>query len=102
MQVIICYFFTISHAFPIPRLSNLIFLLHIGMTPFGSDCDERPKDEENLIELALGAAKALKAVHGKSFAAGPVCKIIYQVKKKKGKGKSSDSGMVLEKVNLTH
>lgn len=51
----------------------------IGMTPFGSDCNKRPKDEENLIELALGATKALKAVHGTSFAAGPVCKIIYQV-----------------------
>lgn len=74
------------------------------MTPFGSDCNERPKDEENLIELALGATKALKAVHGKSFAAGPVCKIIYQVKKKKKKKEreNSDSGLVLEKVNLTH
>jgi carboxypeptidase A4 len=49
------------------------------MTPFGSDCNERPKDEENLEELALGATKALKAVHGTSFAAGSVCKIIYQV-----------------------
>jgi carboxypeptidase A4 len=49
------------------------------MTPFGSDCNEKPKDEENLIELALGATKALKAVHGTTFAAGPVCKIIYQV-----------------------
>ncbi|CAM0136676.1 hypothetical protein VKS41_003484 [Umbelopsis sp. WA50703] len=50
----------------------------LWMTPFGSDCNERPKDEENLEELALGATKALKAVHGTSFAAGSVCKIIYQ------------------------
>ncbi|KAG2176546.1 hypothetical protein INT44_007209, partial [Umbelopsis vinacea] len=50
----------------------------LWMSPFGSDCNERPKDEEDLTELSLGATRALKAVHGTSFAAGPVCKIIYQ------------------------
>jgi hypothetical protein len=66
----------LSHA----NKSNMCFCYVPGMTPFGSDCNERPKDEEDLTELALGATRALKAVHGTSFAAGPVCKIIYQVK----------------------
>jgi len=68
-----------------------MFFILIGMTPFGSDCNEQPKDEENLIELALGATKALKAVHGTNFAAGPVCKIIYQVN---GAGRKGEKNLL--------
>jgi len=50
----------------------------LWMTPFGGDCEEKPKDNENILELALGSAKALMHVHGKRFEVGPVCEIIYQ------------------------
>ncbi|KAF9920542.1 Carboxypeptidase A4 [Linnemannia zychae] len=50
----------------------------LWMTPFGADCSKIPKDEEDIIEAGMGAAKALKDVHGKKFAVGSVCKIIYQ------------------------
>ncbi|KAF9582186.1 Carboxypeptidase A4 [Lunasporangiospora selenospora] len=50
----------------------------LWMTPFGSDCKSIPKDDEDLMEGGLVAAKALKDVHGTKFAVGGVCKIIYQ------------------------
>lgn len=50
----------------------------LWMTPFGADCSKIPKDDEDIIEAGMGAAKALKDVHGKKFAVGSVCKIIYQ------------------------
>ncbi|KAG0274240.1 Carboxypeptidase A4 [Linnemannia exigua] len=50
----------------------------LWMTPFGADCSKIPKDDEDIMEAGMGAAKALKDVHGKKFAVGSVCKIIYQ------------------------
>ncbi|KAI1310810.1 Carboxypeptidase A4 [Mortierella claussenii] len=50
----------------------------LWMTPFGADCSKTPKDDEDLMEAGLGAAKALKDVHGTKFAVGSVCNIIYQ------------------------
>ncbi|KAF8979585.1 carbamoyl-phosphate synthase (glutamine-hydrolyzing) cpa2 [Entomortierella lignicola] len=50
----------------------------LWMSPFGGDCNEVPKDEEDIMEGGLGAAKALRNVHGKKFAVGNVCDIIYQ------------------------
>ncbi|KAF9186279.1 Carboxypeptidase A4 [Haplosporangium sp. Z 767] len=50
----------------------------LWMSPFGSDCSKAPKDNEDIIEAATVAAKALKDVHGKKFAVGSVCNIIYQ------------------------
>ncbi|KAF9953392.1 Carboxypeptidase A4 [Mortierella alpina] len=50
----------------------------LWMSPFGADCSEVPKDNEDITEAGLGAAKALKDVHGKKFAVGTVCNIIYQ------------------------
>ncbi|KAF9332702.1 Carboxypeptidase A4 [Podila minutissima] len=50
----------------------------LWMSPFGADCDKTPKDDEDIIEAAMGAAKALKDVHGTKFAVGSVCNIIYQ------------------------
>lgn len=43
------------------------------MYPFSSDCSKAPADEEDLLELSLGAIAALKRVHGKSFTAGKIC-----------------------------
>ncbi|KAF9562216.1 Carboxypeptidase A4 [Mortierella alpina] len=50
----------------------------LWMSPFGGDCSKVPKDNEDITEAGLGAAKALKDVHGKKFAVGSVCNIIYQ------------------------
>ncbi|KAF9366611.1 Carboxypeptidase A4 [Mortierella sp. NVP85] len=50
----------------------------LWMTPFGGDCAETPKDDEDIMEGGLIAAKALKDVHGTKFAVGSVCNIIYQ------------------------
>ncbi|KAF9426484.1 Carboxypeptidase A4 [Podila epigama] len=50
----------------------------LWMSPFGADCSKTPKDNEDIIEAAMGAAKALKDVHGTKFAVGSVCNIIYQ------------------------
>ncbi|KAG0365115.1 carbamoyl-phosphate synthase (glutamine-hydrolyzing) cpa2 [Gamsiella multidivaricata] len=50
----------------------------LWMTPFGGDCDQIPKDDEDIMEAAMGAAKALYGIHGKKFAVGSICSIIYQ------------------------
>ncbi|KAG0003907.1 Carboxypeptidase A4 [Entomortierella chlamydospora] len=50
----------------------------LWMTPFGADCSKIPKDDEDILEAGLGAARALKDVHGTRFAVGSVCNIIYQ------------------------
>jgi len=50
----------------------------LWMSPFGADCTSIPKDNEDIMEAGLGAAKALKDVHGTKFAVGSVCNIIYQ------------------------
>ncbi|OZJ04335.1 hypothetical protein BZG36_02374 [Bifiguratus adelaidae] len=49
----------------------------LWMTPFGADCEEFPSDHEDILEAAIGAAKALQNVNGKKFATGPVCSTIY-------------------------
>jgi len=50
----------------------------LWMWPFGGDCDEIPKDAEDITECAMGAAKALYGVHGKKFSVGRVCDVVYQ------------------------
>ncbi|KAG0237637.1 Carboxypeptidase A4 [Actinomortierella wolfii] len=50
----------------------------LWMSPFGADCEQTPKDEEDILEGSIGAAKALHDVHGKKFVVGSVCNIIYQ------------------------
>lgn len=50
----------------------------LWMTPFGADCSKIPKDDEDIMEAGMVAAKALKEVYGTKFAVGSVCKIIYQ------------------------
>ncbi|KAG0304030.1 Carboxypeptidase A4 [Dissophora globulifera] len=50
----------------------------LWMTPFGGDCNEIPKDDEDIMEGAMGASKALHNVHGKRFVVGSICNVIYQ------------------------
>jgi carboxypeptidase A1 len=48
----------------------------LWMHPYGYDCSLGPKD--TVIQAGKDAAKALKAVHGKTFAVGSICNIIYE------------------------
>ena len=44
--------------------------LEVGMlvsTPFSYSCKKSPKDAENQVEAALGAARAIKLAHGTTF-----------------------------------
>ncbi|KAG0052542.1 Carboxypeptidase A4 [Gryganskiella cystojenkinii] len=50
----------------------------LWMSPFGGDCSKIPKDDEDIMEASLGAAKALHDVHGKKFTVGSVCSLVYQ------------------------
>ncbi|KAG0357899.1 hypothetical protein BC939DRAFT_454313 [Gamsiella multidivaricata] len=50
----------------------------LWMMPFGADCSKTPRDDEDIMEAGLGAAKALRDVYGTKFAVGSVCNIIYQ------------------------
>ncbi len=36
-------------------------------TPFSYSCKKYPKDAEDLLEAALGAAHAIKQIHGTPF-----------------------------------
>lgn len=45
------------------------------MYPYSWSCDEAVADEEDLLELSLGAASALKRVHGRQFNVGKVCQV---------------------------
>jgi hypothetical protein len=46
------------------------------MSPFGGDCNEIPKDDEDITECAMGAAKALYNVHNKRFKVGRACNLV--------------------------
>jgi hypothetical protein len=50
----------------------------LWMSPFGGDCTKVPKDDEDIMEASMGAAKALHDVHGKKYAVGSVCSLIFQ------------------------
>ncbi|KAF8983125.1 Carboxypeptidase A4 [Entomortierella lignicola] len=50
----------------------------LWMSPFGADCSKIPRDDEDIMEAALGAAKSLRDVYGTKYAVGSVCNIIYQ------------------------
>jgi extracellular matrix protein 14 len=45
--------------------------------PFSYSCEAIPAHAENLIEAALGAAKASKNVHGMAVATGSACNLLY-------------------------
>lgn len=48
------------------------------MYPFSYNCDDTVADEEDLLELSLGAISALKAVHGRQFNTGKICQVYAQ------------------------
>ncbi|SNX84809.1 related to ECM14 - involved in cell wall biogenesis and architecture [Melanopsichium pennsylvanicum] len=48
------------------------------MYPFSYDCQETVADEEDLLELSLGAISALKSVHGRQFTTGKICQVYAQ------------------------
>ncbi len=45
------------------------------MYPFSYSCEDTVPDEEDLLELSLGAISALKKIHGRGFNAGKVCQV---------------------------
>ena len=47
-------------------------------TPWSYSCKKTPKDAENQVEAALGAARAIKAAHGSSFTVGSLCSLTYK------------------------
>ncbi|KAG0055711.1 Carboxypeptidase A4 [Linnemannia elongata] len=51
----------------------------LWMHPFGGDCSMIPKDDEDLLEAGMGAAKALHDVHGKKYTVGSIFKYSYGV-----------------------
>ncbi|KAL4247356.1 Inactive metallocarboxypeptidase ECM14 [Abortiporus biennis] len=46
--------------------------------PFSYSCKQAPKDAENQIEAAMGAARAIKEVHGTVFTTGRLCEMLYR------------------------
>jgi hypothetical protein len=52
--------------------------LSLVMHPFSYSCDTIPGDVEDLIEGSLGAAKALKGVHGTAITVGSLCERLYR------------------------
>ncbi|KAG0201534.1 carbamoyl-phosphate synthase (glutamine-hydrolyzing) cpa2 [Mortierella sp. GBA30] len=50
----------------------------LWMSPFGGDCTMIPKDDEDIVEAAMGAAKALHDIHGKKYTVGSICDLIQQ------------------------
>ncbi|KAM0748716.1 hypothetical protein T439DRAFT_382494 [Meredithblackwellia eburnea MCA 4105] len=45
------------------------------MFPWSYSCKQTTSDDEDLFEAAVGAAKALRSVHGRSFEVGSVCQV---------------------------
>lgn len=41
--------------------------------PYAYSCDQQPRDEENLIELAYGISKAIRLTSGKYYSVLPAC-----------------------------
>lgn len=41
--------------------------------PYAYSCNEQPRDEENLVELAYGIAKAIRIESGQSYSVLPAC-----------------------------
>lgn len=41
--------------------------------PYAYSCEDQPRDEENLIELAYGISKAIRWTSGKYYAVSPAC-----------------------------
>ncbi|KAI0682248.1 hypothetical protein C8Q76DRAFT_763657 [Earliella scabrosa] len=65
----------------LPSLKAFVDLRSYGQmlsTPFSWSCKKTPKDAEDQLEAALGAAHAIKEVHGTVFTAGSLCEQLYK------------------------
>jgi len=65
----------------LPALRGYIDLRSYGQilsTPFSYSCKKWPKDAENQIEGAHGAARALRQLHGTVFTTGSLCSMVYK------------------------
>ncbi|KAG9001963.1 putative metallocarboxypeptidase ecm14 [Tulasnella sp. JGI-2019a] len=63
-----------------PNIKGFLDLRSYGqmiMHPFSHSCDHHAKDEENLLEAALGAAKAMSKTHGIAVRTGSLCDKLY-------------------------
>ncbi|KAF9811509.1 hypothetical protein IEO21_06560 [Rhodonia placenta] len=47
-------------------------------TPWAYSCKKTPKDAEDQIEAAHGAARAIKLAHGTAFTTGTLCSMLYK------------------------
>jgi extracellular matrix protein 14 len=64
----------------LPNLKAFVDLRSYGQmisSPFSYSCNKTPKDAENQLEAALGAASAIRKAHGASFRTGPLCSTFY-------------------------
>jgi extracellular matrix protein 14 len=57
--------------------NHLLKSLSTVMYPFAISCDEPLPDEEDLAEVALGSAKALRDLHKTSFSTGRICELLF-------------------------
>jgi len=65
----------------LPALKAYIDLRSYGQilsTPWAYSCKKTPKDAEDQIEAAHGAARAIKQAHGTAFTTGTVCSMLYK------------------------
>ncbi|KAF5354182.1 hypothetical protein D9756_006896 [Leucocoprinus leucothites] len=65
----------------LPNLVGFLDLRSYGQmlsSPFSYTCKKLPKDAEDLIEAATGAANALRSVHGTQFETGALCYLVYK------------------------
>ncbi|KDR79479.1 hypothetical protein GALMADRAFT_243580 [Galerina marginata CBS 339.88] len=64
----------------LPNVVGFLDLRSYGQmlsSPYSYKCKRLPKDAEDQIEAALGAANALTSVHGTSFQTGSLCSMLY-------------------------
>jgi len=65
----------------LPNLHAYVDLRSYGQmlsTPYSYSCNKAPKDAEDQVEAAMGAARAIKAVHGTVFTTGRLCEQLYR------------------------
>jgi len=65
----------------LPALKAYLDLRSYGQmlsTPFAYSCKKTPKDAEDQIEAAHGAARAIRLAHGTSFTTGSLCSMLYK------------------------
>ncbi|KAI1798163.1 hypothetical protein LXA43DRAFT_875915 [Ganoderma leucocontextum] len=65
----------------LPNVKAFVDLRSYGQMlsiPFSWSCKKTPKDAEDLLEAALGAANAIKQPHGSVFTTGSLCEQLYK------------------------